>query len=352
MSALPTPTAGPRAPRPLNPPAAHAGDTGDDGPWISEFMRRNGHATHSIVEYDLGVAARNFRIDSDAGPFVLRYDARRSATLAAEDQLFCELARRGGVRAPVGPWRYGEIDGVTAILRPWIGGEALPDRPPALWPSAQRLGRLLGRLHRLPPPPPKRGYFFSWILDPAHARWAEARDAAASLGLCGADGATVDHAVRRSLEAAQSVALMRASPVGVTHGDFTPGNVLVDGRRVWLIDWEKACVGPLCADLAQAIYYFCAVTADPLRFAQSFLAAYGRSHRLDARLLSAWLRVFPTAVFLWDANSTAVNRRSAPEQFSAKKERYFAEVSLRRYARFCEIEARLQARLTELLNPI
>lgn len=40
------------------------------------------------------------------------------------------------------------------------------------------------------------------------------------------------------------------------HNDLNPGNVLFDGQRFWLIDWEGACMGDPMLDLAGAIHWF------------------------------------------------------------------------------------------------
>lgn len=40
------------------------------------------------------------------------------------------------------------------------------------------------------------------------------------------------------------------------HNDINPGNVLYDGRRLWLIDWEGACAGDPLFDLAGLIGWF------------------------------------------------------------------------------------------------
>jgi aminoglycoside phosphotransferase (APT) family kinase protein len=40
------------------------------------------------------------------------------------------------------------------------------------------------------------------------------------------------------------------------HNDLNPGNVLYDGQRFWLIDWEGACMGDPMLDLAGVIHWF------------------------------------------------------------------------------------------------
>jgi aminoglycoside phosphotransferase (APT) family kinase protein len=59
------------------------------------------------------------------------------------------------------------------------------------------------------------------------------------------------------------------------HNDLNPGNVLYDGERFWLIDWEGACMGDPMLDLAGAIHWFMLDT------------------RQEAALLKAYFQRFP-----------------------------------------------------------
>jgi thiamine kinase-like enzyme len=55
-----------------------------------------------------------------------------------------------------------------------------------------------------------------------------------------------------------------------SHNDPTPGNILFDGERLWLIDWESACRN------------------DPLVDAAIVLDHFARSRELEDVLLKAW----------------------------------------------------------------
>jgi hypothetical protein len=55
-----------------------------------------------------------------------------------------------------------------------------------------------------------------------------------------------------------------------SHNDPVPGNILFDGERLWLIDWESACRN------------------DPLVDAAIVLDQFGRSRELEDVLLKAW----------------------------------------------------------------
>ena len=61
-----------------------------------------------------------------------------------------------------------------------------------------------------------------------------------------------------------------ASRLVSSHNDPTPNNILFDGERLWLIDWESACRN------------------DPLVDAAIVLNQFARSRELEDVLLKAW----------------------------------------------------------------
>ena len=58
------------------------------------------------------------------------------------------------------------------------------------------------------------------------------------------------------------------------HNDLNPSNVLYDGRRLWLIDWESACAGDPLFDLAGLIGWF---VLDARQEATLLRAYFGRA---------------------------------------------------------------------------
>jgi 5-methylthioribose kinase len=70
----------------------------------------------------------------------------------------------------------------------------------------------------------------------------------------------------------------------LVHGDFSPKNVLVGGRRLWVLDWEVAHVGNPVFDLAYLLCHLILKIVHRPGHAHSyretarrFLAAYGRT---------------------------------------------------------------------------
>ena len=69
-------------------------------------------------------------------------------------------------------------------------------------------------------------------------------------------------------------------PLVSSHNDPTPNNILFDGERLWLIDWEFACRN------------------DPLVDAAIVLNQFAHSRELEDVLLTAWFGRAPTRRFL------------------------------------------------------
>ena len=152
--------------------------------------------------------------------------------------------------------------------------------------AAPRLATTLRRLHDLP------GFVPT-------ARYADTMDAFVKR-LAGADllpRDTVDTLLRGY--AAASVAYPQ-DPAGWVpcHHDLKPQNMLYDGERFWLIDWEAAFLDERYVDLAIAANFVAATDAD----ADAFLAAYfGHPPNADQQarffLVSQLISTFYVAMF-------------------------------------------------------
>ncbi|MFO0952449.1 MAG: phosphotransferase [Isosphaeraceae bacterium] len=107
--------------------------------------------------------------------------------------------------------------------------------------------------------------------------------------------ARLPHDIDAMMEDARALARRMAPYVPVLcHNDLLPSNVLDDGERVWLVDWEYAGIGHPLFDLA-GISANCALTPDA---EAEFLLAY--RGRLDPRDL-AELRILKTMSLLREA---------------------------------------------------
>lgn len=64
--------------------------------------------------------------------------------------------------------------------------------------------------------------------------------------------------------------LLRHLVLASCHNDLNPGNVLSDGTRTWLVDWDSACLNDPLFDVGSVIHWF-RLGADR---EQALLAAY------------------------------------------------------------------------------
>jgi Ser/Thr protein kinase RdoA (MazF antagonist) len=238
------------------------------------------------------------------------------------------------------PCRNGHLlarapDGRHASLVTWIDGAPLSDSPeddlPALY---RRLGALVAELHaagdRFAPVPA------------AFPRW----DAEALLGeaplwgrfwqnpALSRDEADLLHAARRAardrLEAAE------APDIGLIHADLLADNVLDDGARLWIIDFDDCGLGHRAYDLATALVSHCGRPGYPELFA-ALVTGYA-SRRGSAARLTAELPLFVMLRAM--ASCGWIAGRAAPDD---PRQRAYAERALRLAERWMARSARTTA---------
>ena len=146
------------------------------------------------------------------------------------------------------PWTVHDGDLYTATTG--IDGQRLAERDLGDPASSRRLGALLARVHRAlavaaptPPPPPP-----PWDDRDHPARIARARRELTSLPRT-PTRADMLHALGALAERRASLAA-GSGPEGVVHGDFWPGNLLIAGDEIALLDLEYSCRAPLLLDVA------------------------------------------------------------------------------------------------------
>jgi thiamine kinase-like enzyme len=199
--------------------------------------------------------ASTFRIHldhRDEPAFLLRVEGPRSPLRNPHQYVCLQLAADAGIAPPI---RFVDAEAGVVVMG-WIQGRPLdefPGGPPAL---AGELGRLVRRLQQTPVFPQFRDY--ATVIE---------RLLSVMRGKC-LPGLLDQHtAAFAELRAAYPWdAEARVS----SHNDLNPHNVLFDGQRLWLIDWETAYRNDPFVDLATAAEQ-CAKTSE-----------------LEERLLEAW----------------------------------------------------------------
>lgn len=192
-------------------------------------------AVETIVPVPGGASgARTFRVDAPSGPHLLRIEGPRTALRNPHQYECLRVAADAGVAPPV---RFLDAERGIVIL-PFLEQRPLADfagGPPAL---AEAAARLLSDLHHLP-------------LFAAHGDYFE--NLAGTLGYLQSSGRVAPGLLDRHAEALRRI--REAYPwhpeaFVSCHNDPNQFNVLYDGERLWLIDWETASRNDPMIDLA------------------------------------------------------------------------------------------------------
>jgi aminoglycoside phosphotransferase (APT) family kinase protein len=185
--------------------------------------------------------AEIYRIVVSKQPYLLRLEGRPRGGFHDPHRSYkcMRIAAEVGVAPPL---RYADPETGVAVM------DFVPTRPVLEYPGERfalmrDLGGLIVRLHNAPDFPRLAEYpaivahflglvrassmFAPGLLDEHSEAFARIRDA-------------------YRWEAASLVA---------SHNDLNPGNILFDGHRLWLIDWETACLNDPLVDVATAAIF-------------------------------------------------------------------------------------------------
>jgi aminoglycoside phosphotransferase (APT) family kinase protein len=234
-----------------------------------------GEPPKSVMRLDGGSVNEVFRLESRVGAFVLRLNGagwrRPGVDRARELSLHRSAAAAGVAPAIVAaePAREGLL--ITAF------------EPGRLWRpddyaevgALRRLGERLQVLHALAPPPVA-------AFDP----WAIAQGYLSAIPC--AHELPPEPLAR--LELACASLRSNALPPCIAHGDLAQGN-LIQGQRLWLIDWEYAQRSDALMDIACVLAYYPAATVHAAELA----AAAG----IDADPQGLRLRVYVYQALSW-----------------------------------------------------
>jgi len=167
--------------------------------------------------------------------------------------------------------------------------------------NLRRIGASLRRLHSLPRRPGVRSLSFA----------AQAAQLEAQLAVLG----PVDVRVKRAgLQAVAELAERRV-PATLCHNDLHHLNVIDDGDRLWLVDWEYGGCGDPLFDLAG---FLCQHDATPDQ-RRVMLESYGEPSLAGSRSLDAACRLFDYVQWLWFRMWTATHPGTAGE-YAARAE--------------------------------
>jgi thiamine kinase len=210
------------------------------------------------------------RVDSAQGRFVLRLDGpqwSRPGVDRAHELALHRIAAEGGIAPRIVVTQYHEG-------RLWGAGDYSD------LAQLRELGQCLCELHRLQPPaiepfdPLAVGEGYAHLVAPEH-------------------GTAIVEAMHR-LERACVALRANERALCVVHGDLWGGNLL-QGKRLWLLDWEYAQVSDPLMDVACLLAYYPQVQPH----AADLLAAAGFDARGDREALLSRVEIYRTLTWLW-----------------------------------------------------
>ncbi|MFZ5783165.1 MAG: phosphotransferase [Pseudomonadota bacterium] len=181
----------------------------------------------SLVPIVLGASAANYRLEVGGRPYLLRLESPRRDEVRDPQRAYAcmKVAADAGLAPPV---RHADPAAGVAIT------DFLPARPLSEHPGGpprlmQALGALVRRLQAVPRFPAV-GVDHLTILDRNFERLLET-------GLF-APGLLDRH--RAGFDRIREAYRWDAAGLVSSHNDLNPHNILFDGERLWLIDWETA----------------------------------------------------------------------------------------------------------------
>ncbi len=187
-----------------------------------------------------GLVNETVRVWRDGRAFSLRAPAAGAGVADVDREWERRVLEEAAAAGLAPPAEYCDPDSGVLLLR-WAAGRtwtAAEVREPA---NIERIARLARRIHSLPVPRPAR------VVPPAD--WISHY-----LRALEADGAPP--AARAAIPPAaveSRLAALEALPPGgeaLCHADLHPHNLVVEGDRTWLLDWEYAHVSQPLWDLA------------------------------------------------------------------------------------------------------
>jgi thiamine kinase len=227
-----------------------------------------------------------YRVDTSAGSFVLRVDGaawRRPGVDRGREALLHAAAAAAGLAPPI------------VCMRPECGVLVTEFLPGTMWSpqsfaSAERLrqlGECLGSLHALAPPLVApfdplglAGTYMAAATGRARPAWFATR-------------AACEHVLGALAAAVQQVAAAARRPA-IVHGDLMHTNLL-QGERLWLLDFEYAQVSDPLYDVGCVLAYYPAARAQ----AAALLAAACPGERVTRGDIEAAAYVHRALAWLW-----------------------------------------------------
>ncbi|SEO99330.1 Phosphotransferase enzyme family protein [Rhodospirillales bacterium URHD0017] len=226
----------------------------------------------ALTAITTGASAQSYRVDVAGRPYLLRLESPR------RDPLRAYACMRLAVEAGIAPAAHHADPGSGVAITDFVVHRPLADYAGGGAALRRALGALIARLQASPLFPPFLAYpdvvgqLFTSLLDSGMY----------------APGLLEAH--RQGFERIREAYSWDSSALVSSHNDLNPHNVLYDGERLWLIDWETAYANDPLVDVATLLLFFADAPGQDTDVLQSWL---GREldRRERARLVLAGLLV-------------------------------------------------------------
>jgi thiamine kinase len=223
-----------------------------------------------------------WRVDTTEGRFVLRIDGaawrRPGVDRVSEQQLHAAAAAAG-----LAPRLLLRCDSNRVQVSEYLEGRSWSAADFSELAQLERLGERLAQLHALE-------------LPSGVAPFSPVETARQYLEIMGAKAVAAAGALAVVGEIDADAHQVAAGTAGlaIVHGDLAHGNLL-DGSRLWLLDWEYAQLADPLYDVACALAYY----PQARRHAARLLAASGLAGEGLPERLAAAIRVYEALSWLW-----------------------------------------------------
>lgn len=183
-----------------------------------------------------GASALIYRIEVSGRPYLLRLESplRDDVRDPQRAYLCMQMAAEAGIAPPL---HHADAASGVAIMD-FVPGRVLHDYPGGPRALAHDVGELAARLQTTPVFPPVADYLS--VLDGLLGRLLNS-------GLFAA-GLLDPH--RQGFERIREAYPWESSALVSSHNDPHPGNIMFDGERLWLVDWETAYRNDPLVDVA------------------------------------------------------------------------------------------------------
>jgi Phosphotransferase enzyme family len=261
------------------------------------------------------------RIVVQGTPFLLKIIMRPNTMVAPERQFICLRAAADAGLAP--KVHYVSVEDGISIT------DFVEEVPLPLGEALVRLPALLRTLHTLPAFPETASHVnttCTFLLHAGPARDGFIRKFREANALTASETEDI-----LSWHAQAAAAYARLEPaLASSHNDlFKPDNILFDGGRIWLVDWEAAFLNDRYADLAAAANLVIRSNADE----QTYLRHYfghepDQSQWARYYLMRQVVHLFYTMAFLFNAGPARLGGEQAPDFETFHQRMWAGEINL------------------------